>query len=94
MAEADQSCDGIGDLADDHYPSASVNQEWNEGEAASHRESAVGLDEVPTRLMSVLTAPGWSRAHSSPTSDDLSRNNSWQRTEPESTVWFPEDDSI
>lgn len=90
LAEADQSCDGIPDTTVTDNASAAGNPEF---------VRVGGLDEVPTRLMSILAAPCWSRAASSPIPDDTtpetSRNNTRQRSEPESATWFvPEDDNI
>ena len=118
LAEADQSCDGA-NLVDslplvDHSPAgaaaalASGAGEWNEETELTVRRSVGGLDEVPTRLLSILNPPVWSRPHSSvsqsspiPTTEDgpsLNRSNvsMRKRQEPEcsNSAWFPEDDSV
>ena len=82
LAEADQSCDGIADaVAVVDSSSALLNStDWNE------------VDQVPTRLMSMLAAPLWSRAPSgsSPTPED-----SGSAKIAENRTWFdPEDDHI
>ena len=60
LAEADQSCDQSCDgMMEANTPSVAGLDE--EDSAASHRHSsAVGLDEVPTRLMAILAPPVWS----------------------------------
>lgn len=90
LAEADQSCDGIPDTTVAENTTTAGNPEFRR---------VSGLDEIPTRLMSMLVAPSWSLAASSPIPDDstseLPRNNVRQRHEPESTTWFvPEDDNV
>jgi len=90
LAEADQSCDGIPDVTLTDNASTASNPEFGR---------VGGLDEIPTRLMSILATPSWSRAASSPIPDEsipeFSRNNTRQRNEPESATWFvPEDDDI
>ena len=115
LAEADQSCDGaIVDGILDSSPVATSVPDWNEvdvvtSSSISNRHSVVasGLDEVPTRLMSILNPPQWPRTaqhSSSPTPEDSvqnvrpssNSNSARQRNEPEcsSSAWFPEDDSM
>lgn len=59
LAEADQSCDQSCDgmVEANVHGAGNVNEETS---AVSHRHSAVGLDEVPTRLMAILVPPVWS----------------------------------
>jgi hypothetical protein len=97
LAEADQSCDqscdGVGESSAGHDESE-MNQ----------RHSAVGLDEVPTRLMSVLS-PIWTATRSSnqqvqsqQPADEASHHNTSNLSNSSRTEnvshWFPEDSTI
>lgn len=95
LAEADQSCDQSCDGM------AEVSAAHDESEMIQ-RHSAVGLDEVPTRLMSALSPPVWSSARSGnqqtvpAQQHDEHHNNAnlpGSRTENVSH-WFPEDGTI
>lgn len=98
LAEADQSCDqscdGLAETAAGHDESE-MNQ----------RHSAVGLDEVPTRLMSVLSPPIWSSGRSSnqqvsqaqqPAADEAPHHNNSNSSSRTENVghWYPEDSTI
>lgn len=87
LAEADQSCDQSCDgMAET---------------PAGPEESVVGLDEIPTRLMSVLSPPIWTSARSAgggqSQSDEAAaarNSNNLAGTRSENSHWYPEDNSL
>ena len=91
LAEADQSCD----QSCDGMAEASTGHDETD-----QRHSAVGLDEVPTRLMSVLSPPIWASGRSSnqPQPEDASSRHNANLSNSSRTEnvghWFPEDNSI
>lgn len=105
LAEADQSCDQSCDgIMDASTPAAGPDEEEA---SASQRHSAVGLDEVPTRLMAILAPPVWSsssttrsQARSPVASDEAVRNGFNNNNNSQANVvarqrsepeWFQED---
>ncbi|XP_032786935.2 uncharacterized protein LOC116924515 [Daphnia magna] len=97
LAEADQSCD----QSCDGMAEASAAHDESE---MNQRHSAVGLDEVPTRLMSALSPPVWSSARSAnqqivpaqQSDEALHHNNANMPSSRIENVshWFPEDGTI
>jgi hypothetical protein len=100
LAEADQSCD----QSCDGLAESSAGHDESE---MNQRHSAVGLDEVPTRLMSVLSPPIWSSGRSvnqhvsqaqQPAADEAAHHNNSNLSNSSRTEnvghWFPEDSTI
>lgn len=92
LAEADQSCD----QSCDGMAEASTGHDESD---LGQRHSAVGLDEVPTRLMSVLAPPIWSSGRPAnqpgPTDDSSRHSNTNLAGNRSENVghWFTNEDS-
>lgn len=84
LAEADQSCDQSCDGT-----ATEAMEMWNDN--SNRIGAAVGLDEVPTRLMSVLQPPVWTSSPSRPTTAGLSvsHNVAIDETANSRNDWFP-----
>ena len=95
LAEADQSCDqscdGVADVSSTTTTTTGPNDESENSQTAA-RHSAVGLDEVPTRLMTWSSTRPVTSIQVQP--DDKSNPASGIRSENVSHHWFQEDSSI